>query len=360
MRKIWLLGIAFFFIFLGFNGVQYHISSYFTEQGHPETGMYALMITYAAFGFFSLFTPWLMRYGLKRAMLSAVPLYCIMIISLGMGKWAVYIGSLIGGLGAAILWNAQISYLVQASNRADYGKNSGLFFTLLYLGSAIGVLLAGWLLQTTTYTFYAMSAMALIGFLFLVMLPELSHEMVQIRMFDVLKDSRIWSKLSVFLGTFFAMGISIGIMPLYIAKVIGEEYVSLTFIYFISAILVSFILGWLSDKLGRRVMIISASIAVAAGMALALFESAVLLVIGIILTSMLNAVLLPMGAAVVGDISTARNKNSISALLLLIENIGGAAAFFAAAYLEAGTVLIAGAVIIIITACITVKSISET
>src|SRR3989338_5487349 len=105
-RNILLLSLAFFFIFLGFSGVQQYVTSYFEDAGLSSVGFVSLILIYVFFTLTSLFSSMiLVKIGSRLAMIIGALLYGSYIISLLYPRsWLVYVISALLGVAAGLLW----------------------------------------------------------------------------------------------------------------------------------------------------------------------------------------------------------------------------------------------------------------
>lgn len=133
-QEIKLLSLGFLLIFFGYIGVQQYITTFFSDIGLVNLGFQSLIIIYLSF---TLFCPissiFISKYGAKKCMILSSLCYSLFIISLLSKSYLlIYLGSLIIGITASLLWTGQNSYLVRASDKKSYGKNSG-FLTHFFL-----------------------------------------------------------------------------------------------------------------------------------------------------------------------------------------------------------------------------------
>src|SRR3989344_1482444 len=152
-RPIILLGIALFFIFLGFNAAQQFITPFFEQQGIVEVGFQSLILIYISLVFANPFAAAIaVKYGPKVVVVGGSLAYSLYIASLVSGVVPlIYLASLLLGVGAGFFWMGENSFLFRTSKEDERGKNVGFIDTLLYLGTAIGVLGGGFLVSSISF-----------------------------------------------------------------------------------------------------------------------------------------------------------------------------------------------------------------
>jgi len=330
-KEIKILSLAFLFIFLGFNGVQQYVTSFFSEAGIIEVGFHSLILIYL---FITLFEPFsaffVSKYGTKISMLIGSFLFFIFIISLlSKSIYLIYLTSALLGCGASLLWMGQGSFLIKKSETNSYGKNSGFFSVFQFLGSFMGLLILGFLIKKISFkiSFLFFSFLPLIGFFLIFYLKNLKVE-EKINRFRFIKKS-ITSLTLLKLSTFyfsiqFIFGLVIGVIPIQIKNIVGIDYVGiLSSLFFILPVIFSYSLGKLSDIKGRKLMIfLSYGIIIISLSILYFSNSAFFLILGIILIALNSAILRPLSFSLVGDFTTKQNLEFVLALFWIFQNLG--------------------------------------
>lgn len=363
-KQILWLSLGFFFIFLGYNAVQQYITSFFSESDIAEVGFQSLIIIYLFF-FISgpLSAVCVSKHGAKRCMLIGSIIYSIFIFILPFSnRILIWLVSIFLGFAASLLWTGQNSYLVRVSNEKEYGANSGLFNTLLTLGSAVGVLSLGLLISRLSFkiSFLGYSFLPLVGLLFLNKLEDFRAKTAKNQL-TLIKKS-IKSIFALRLATFyfafsFIFGLVIGILPIDIKNTLSLSYVGLlAFAFWIMPILFSYISGRISDITGRKRMILTSYGVGAFGLLILYFaqsQSALLLTLGVILLAIAYAIFRPMSFAFVGDVATEENLVSLTAFFWMAQNVGVLSALLissqilpAASYITAIAVLLLSFVVL--------------
>ena len=229
-----------------------------------------------------------------------------------------------------MLWTAQSVYLISLSEKNSYGKNTGFFGSLLTLGISMGIIVLSFLLKFFSFksSFLFFSIFPVISFLIFFKLKKLKIISIPNRL-EVLKKSftnKTILKLSVIWFSFnFVFGLTMGIIPLKIKFIFGIFYVGIfSSLFYMFPFLFSYWVGKYSDKVGRKKMIILLYIITFLNLIVLYFakETAFLLILGVLLLALGQIIIRPVLPAFIGDISNNKNLGNISALYLMVGNIG--------------------------------------
>lgn len=361
-RDIIVLSLAFFFIFSGFNSAQFFVTNYFDQIGIPKVGFNSLILIYLSFIIFNPFAAFLIsKKGSKLAMVIGSLGYALYILSLLLKSInLIYLSSVILGATAALLWTGQNIYLIKISDKKTYGQNSGFFYTLLNLGSTLGILIAGILVQQISFksAFSLLMFFPFIGFLILFHLRKIPSKVVTYNQFATFKKAAMSKTALKFALVFFAytfiFGLVIGIIPIQINQVAGIGYVTaLSSLYYLIPIIFSFTLGKYSDIKGRKIIIISSFLASILGLlVLYLSQTIFSFVLGVSLLAFSFAAMNPAATAVVGDVASEDNLESLTALFWMARNIGVVIALIISGYLEVKLAYLISILVIIVCAII--------
>ena len=330
-KDIKLLSLSFLFIFLGFNGVQQYITTFFSDMGAIDLGFQSLILIYI---FFILFDPlsavFVSKYGAKRCMIISSIFYSIFIISLlSKSVIFIYFGSSLLGIASSLLWTGQNSYLIRTSDKNYYGANSGFFNSFQSLGSALGIFILGFLISVFLFntSFLIFSVFPIFGFLLLFGLKDLKAKQ-EINHFRLIKKSitsiTALKLSSLWFTVYFVYGLVIGIIPLEIKNILGVSYIGiLSSLFYILPIFLSYYFGKLSDIKGRKSMIIFSYILLIISLIFLCFSSqAIFLILGIALLALNRTIMRPITFALVGDVTTEDNLEFLTALFWMVQNIG--------------------------------------
>lgn len=133
-----LVGLAFMFIFTAFQTCSMVEQTVLkaAQKDDPNftgDGFISLAIIYVVFSVFNWFAPPVVALiGPKWSMfISGFGFFLFIVSFLKPMTWSLYLGSVIVGLCAPILWTAQGNFLTINSPRNTGGRNSGIFWALL-------------------------------------------------------------------------------------------------------------------------------------------------------------------------------------------------------------------------------------
>ena len=341
-KTIKLLSIIFLLIFCAYNGVQQYIILFFSSFGASQLGFYSLILIYISFAICNPFTVILIsKIGVKKSIQIAIICYSLFILSLiTRSMYVIYASSTLLGAAAALLWTSQGSYLVRVTEKDSLGISSGYFTTFLFLGSTIGILFSGFIIQQTSYTvlFLLASIIPIFGLILSSKLKEFTNIQSTNHLQNIkkaitsptaLRLSTIWFSVS------FTLGLAIGFIPIEIKDKLGVRFVGLTSIFYLLPIFLSFYWGKLSDEKGRKIVIIASFVVNGIGLLLLfLFHSSLSLIIGMFLLALSSSMLIPTISSLVGDISTKHTLEYLVGLFLMVQSLGTISALIISAFVH--------------------------
>ena len=362
-KNIRLLSIAFLFLFLGFDGVQQYVTTFFVQAGLPAIGFKSLILVYL---FFILGDPlsaiFVSKYGAKKSMILGGMSYSLFIFALTTKViLLVYIASILLGIGASLLWTGQTTFLTKMTTGKNRGKSAGFFGGILYLGSATGIIIIGFLITKFSYNLPFLFAITptVISLFLLGKLKDLppgkskNHFLLLKR---VIVSKTVWRFSLIWFATFFVNGLALGIIPLEIIKIMGIGYVGyLSSLFYIVPILVTFWAGKLSDTKGRKIILLLAFLISFIGVILLYFShQAFTLISGIVLIALFFSMMYPLTLALAGDVATKSNLEYLTAFFWMIRNVGIVSALVLSTFIQTKiiyiiSVAVLGATIVILT-----------
>ena len=357
-KGIWVLSIAFFFIFSGFNAVQQYITAFFSQNKVPQTGYYSLILIYSLFTLSDPFSAFFVsHFGAKRSMAIGAIFYGVFILTLiTRVQVLIYLASALLGSAASLLWTGQTSYLAQVSNGNTRGINAGFFSTFFSLGSALGVLMLGFFISHISYTvsFFLVALLPLTGFLILLALPETQTQLRTSNHWQLLKlaiTSKTALQLSLIWYAFsFAYGLAISIIPIEVKNTFRISSIgSLFFVFYLMPILLSYFFGKLSDRKGRKTVLTAVFIISILGLGcLYASQAPISIVGGITLFAIGYSSFLPITLALIGDVSNEKNLNFLTALFWMIQNLGVVSSLILASFIHSSIVYAVSIAILLI------------
>ncbi|XP_052068663.1 UNC93-like protein MFSD11 [Mytilus californianus] len=146
LYNIVMLGIAFMLLFTAFQTSSMAEQSVISSAKADSKGTFngdgytSLCIIYVVFSLGNWIAPPVVdAIGPKITMLIGAVMYCLFILQfLKPMTWALYLGSVLVGFGAAILWTAQGNFLTINSDSDTVARNSGIFWALLQCSLLFG------------------------------------------------------------------------------------------------------------------------------------------------------------------------------------------------------------------------------
>ena len=342
-REILLLSLAFLFSFAGFSGVQQYITTFFVHIGLPQVGFQSLILIYLCFVLSNPLSALVVsRYGAKRSMAVATLFYALFILALlSKSIVVIYIASTILGIAASFLWTGQNSYLVRAATDDDLGTSDGFFNMLFSFGSAAGIISLGFLIDKISYesSFFFAALLPLVGLLFIFPLKDLRSEKSENR-FGLLRQAMVsktmWRQSTIWFAVFFVFGLTIGIIPLEVKNTLGVSYIgSLSSLFYVMPVLLSYGLGRLSDVKGRKALLLIAFLISFLGLVSLYFShDALPLIVGVILVALYFSIVSPMTLALVGDVSTKKNLEYLTSFFWMVQNVGVVSALILSTFIQ--------------------------
>ncbi|CRK93330.1 CLUMA_CG006871, isoform A [Clunio marinus] len=191
--NVLILGFGFMFLFTAFQTMG-NIEKTVLDSIHEDDptftgdGYISLAIIYAVFAICNWIAPPVIALtGPRIAMLIGAVAYCSFMISFLWPKtWILYGMSALLGVGAAIIWTAQGSFLSKCSDSSTISRNSGIFWAMLQMSMFFGNLFVFFQFQgkshidqtTRTLVFSVLIGVGVLGFFFLTALRPIHEQRV--------------------------------------------------------------------------------------------------------------------------------------------------------------------------------------
>ncbi|XP_013399249.1 UNC93-like protein MFSD11 isoform X2 [Lingula anatina] len=156
--NVLVLGIGFMFIFSAFQTCSMVEQTVITDaRDAPNStftgnGYTSLAIIYIFSSLFNWVAPAIVNFLTPKwsLVVSGFTYFLFIASFLYPMTWALYVGSVLVGIGAAVLWTAQGSFLTLNSDAETVGRNSGIFWALLQSSLLIGNLFSYFELRGAT------------------------------------------------------------------------------------------------------------------------------------------------------------------------------------------------------------------
>ncbi|CAF1559746.1 unnamed protein product, partial [Didymodactylos carnosus] len=182
------LGLSFLFIFMSFGVAQL----FQTSSDHARSGAVALFIVYGVFSLSNLLlSSYLTQiFGLKLTLfLSSLTYVSFVAMNISYNKYALYTASALLGLGAALIWTAQGSYVLILAREhetlnmmgisSQLGYFNGLFNSIFAMNQTLGNVIAALLFYykvKESRIFIVMSVVGALGSLSILFLKNVKQE----------------------------------------------------------------------------------------------------------------------------------------------------------------------------------------
>ncbi|KAJ8317966.1 hypothetical protein KUTeg_003057 [Tegillarca granosa] len=178
LYNIIMLGVAFMLLFTAFQTTSMAEKSVLDSAKNDSNGTFngdgytSLSIIYVVFSVANwIAPPFVTVVGPKLTMFIGGTMYCLFILQfLKPMTWALYLGSVLVGFGAAILWTAQGNFLTINSDSETVARNSGIFWALLQCSLLFGNMYSHFVLKGSDITtdertklFIGLSGAAVLG-----------------------------------------------------------------------------------------------------------------------------------------------------------------------------------------------------
>jgi len=264
------LGATFTILFLAYNTAQG-----FESSVNKNLGLWSLSVLYFVFSFSNLFAGAIVqKLGEKLSLFFGALGYVIFLAANVYPTFYTLIpGAAVIGLGAAVLWTAQGSFMAKCSTEETLGFHSGVFFGLFQMNAVIGNLLAALLLhlgKSVHVVFIVLLICGVAADLLLLLLKNPStpatttNTTKSVSLTDTLymfKDPKMLLMMITLIYSGFSQSFFFSKFP----QKIKEEY-DLSMVAFVMVAfgfadtLGSVIMGRLSDKVGKKPVLILATI----------------------------------------------------------------------------------------------------
>lgn len=292
-KNVIILMLAFLFIFMGYDTAQQYLSSIFYTQNIALISFISLSLIYLSSIFSTFYAPFLCRkLGLKKSLFLAsliYPLFILMIIL--KSEILLYIFSVLLGAAAPLLWTAHGTYLIKATEEKNRGFYSGLSFSSLVLGSSIMIFLISYFVEKVGYPiiFSVLAIASFMGAVLLLFLQDIKeNKEYNLHPKQILAKKQTLFLIPLIFCPAFTFGLIVSKIPIRITDLFGVSYVGkIAAIFMVSLMIITFIYGKLSDKIGFKKLVFLSLISGVLGFMIIIFSANFYLFsIGIILLAL--------------------------------------------------------------------------
>ena len=254
---------------------------------------------YFVFAFARFFSGFVIKAIQKKPtiMLGAAGYFCFVLVLRGGHNFTTFLaGSAMWGVAAGLIWTASSTHVLDASADDRFGRASGILLLFTKFGITIGVVVLGWAL-TGNVGLRALSSVYVeknaaadyaaffnvsltfggLAVLLTLLIPYVHTEVNPPRLRYVknfLSQPANWLVPGALLVSFFSYGFLLTLFNQYIKQRWGIHYVMpITFCFMLSGVCVTYVAGWLSDRVGRGPVLAGSFFLGAAAQGILAFEA---------------------------------------------------------------------------------------
>ena len=330
-RDLVLLCLAFFFIFLGPGATQQFLIPFMAKasaRSHPQCS-WILAGVYLSGLVWALLCGYTVRWiGARWSIVLGLLCYAGFsgCVYLWPSFWFVLAASLAWGWGAAAVWVSGPTRILENESPLRRGRASGIFFSAVFLGQALGVIGLGAIGEPRVIFGVA----ALIGLVGVACAWFVRAEETEIAMFHPTDTIAIMSDTrgKILCGLVFtsAMGFGMVLSPLGNAVQVKLGFgmiAKLTIWFYVGRLLIGWIAGWLTDKWGRIPVLAVAFFLGALGLGIAASSTSALALSAATLTLGIQAGMFHVPTtALVGDWIAPERRHLAFGALYAWKNLG--------------------------------------
>jgi len=211
------------------------------------------------------------RYGRKKVMIAGLAIVAVSSVVAGLAPTylVLILARALGGLGSALYVTAATSWLAHISHGQDRGKMMSVYSSMVFIGMAAGPAVGGFVaayygIQAPFHVYALLTAVGVVATISL-REPISGNAYTRSPRLSDLKTvfsnrSFILVSFSVFALFFLRSSVRSTLLPLYasINLGLGEDQIGLLLtVAIIATGLISFPSGWLSDRVGRKIPIMT-------------------------------------------------------------------------------------------------------
>lgn len=332
--SLWLLCGSFFLVFLGAGAFQQFIGPYLLKAHHlgADASSAVLATVYLAafvcltFATFSM--AWLGEYA--ALVLGALAYAFFGVVALVTGNLVLLLlAAAVWGWGSSVLWTAGAAFVLDLAEVGTYGRYTGMLYTGVFIGQALGVLLLGALVDLLgpRGMVGGVVLITLLGTALALFLPRRRQHRAPPKLlnpFGVLASPATRTAALILLLSSSGYGLLLGVFSQVVSSLYGLAAVGwITAGFYVARIPSGSGGGWLIDRWAYRPVlgVLFLSSAAALGLAAWLHHAVVLAICACVLG--VQAAIVPVGlTAWVGNRAGVADRPSTFAAIQLWFNIG--------------------------------------
>ncbi|HIE27665.1 TPA: MFS transporter [Candidatus Poribacteria bacterium] len=334
-RDLVILSGCFLFAFMGAGAMQQFLVTNIAEKTGKSDAQcsWILAMVYFAGVFWRIYSAHTIRFlGMYKAVVLGLCTYtffmlCVVLFS---NYWLLLIAAFIWGWGAAAVWITSPTQLLQTTSSKRYGLASGIFYSSVFIGQGAGVMILGSLSPNQKFQQVLLIAVAisLVGNVISLFLPkrQISRENPPkiTNVFGALKTVKSWEFVFIQIAASFGFGLLLGSFGTF-AKDLGKPDMVhwITISFYIARLLASWVVGGLSDWMGRDKVLRYMFLGAAIGLGVAVFsKSLAALSIAAAMLGLQSGTVPTVITAMVGDSTDEHRRHLAFAALSLLPNFG--------------------------------------
>lgn len=250
-HRIYLIIIAFFFIFLGFDGAMQYLAALYTQQGIQHLAFNSQIILYIVFLLSNIFSTKLINpLGLKKAVILGAFTYFLFVLALlSKNPSFIYPASVLIGVGASLLWVSSRQIITLNSSKDDVGKYLSFQLSSFIFGRLVGTTIGAVLIQHVTfgmlYLFFSLMILVGVPILLLVQATDEKLPVESFNPFYITKRHVLLLSLIAFTSTFISIqsqnGLSLLTLSRFGLAMVGVFATTVIVPYAVSSLLIGFI-----------------------------------------------------------------------------------------------------------------------
>ncbi len=257
-----LICLSWAFIFLGAGALQQFVIPIARYKGWGEFQSYLpLVVIYFSFSLSRFLSGWqIAKLGVKPSLILGAFTYVLFPASFlfSFPYPLILLSMLLWGWGAGIFWTAGTVAILYLSRQGRYGSYSGILYTSLQVGFALGVITLGYLFhgwgENPTYSFaFLISLLGCLLLLLLAPFPSYSQTLGMKDLLHLLSHRRAKiAGLFLFLSAF-SLGVMFGSFGEWVSAKYGFQLLALTtFVGYGGRIFLAYPMGYISDRWGEE------------------------------------------------------------------------------------------------------------
>jgi MFS family permease len=280
-RDLWILCATFFFIFLGGGALQQHLNTILAKtRGWDGLMISSVLATvYGTFAVWRLFIGYSMRLlGRRMSIFLGTLTYALLPFAIQYFHFpgGLHLAAVVWGWGAASAWITSSTQILDLTETHQYGKASGTFYSAVFVGQGLGVLILhrlgeadGWSGRPITWALqYALWITVLGAVISLwVSEPKIEVEIPPLRELLLLPfapKARILGLYSV--ASSIGFGILLGSLSSHINATYGAQAVApIVMSFYIGRLVFSYVAGRLTDRFGAVAVLVGTFLLSAVG-----------------------------------------------------------------------------------------------